>query len=475
MLVDRYLSEDVFAQVPAVASRTDPVLKYLDRLLEDDILFHQVKADLGRRHPRTLWCGRHSTPVEVILRLLIVKHLYHWSFQETEDRVNDSLVLRWFSRVYFEHVPDDTTLLRWAQLIRPETMHALNDRVVELAVQAKVVKGRKLRLDGTCVQTNIHHPTDSGLLVDSVRMLSHFVERAKPLVEGMLAQASGICRSRVRSVRQVAQKLHRLVRRAEVSAQQLEQQEEQQRSLYQQLISSTEQMVRQARQVLTCLIQQTEKQAERLVAQVEPLLPLVERVIFQARIRVLEGKQVTASDKVLSLFEPHTRIIPRHKGGAPVEFGRQVELDEVEGGIVTRYEILAHPDEHGQALQALGRHCRLFGHPPWMLAGDRGVHSAETEVQALAAGVKVVAIPAVGKISPLRQAVERTRRWRRAYRWRAGIEGRIASLRRDYGLRRCDYHGQDGMERWIGFGIVASNLRHIAQAQVIKKAKKPAA
>ncbi len=91
-----------------------------------------------------------------------------------------------------------------------------------------------------------------------------------------------------------------------------------------------------------------------------------------------------------------------------------------------------------------------------MLAGDRGVHSAETEVQALAAGVEVVAIPAVGKISPLRHSVERTRRWRRAYRWRAGIEGRIASLRRDYGLRKCDYHGQDGMERWIGFGIIES-------------------
>jgi IS5 family transposase len=251
-----------------------------------------------------------------------------------------------------------------------------------------------------------------------------------------------------------------------------DQQAEQQRSLYQQLLSSTEQMVRQSRQVVTCLIQQTEKQAERLVAHVEPLLPLVERVIFQARSRVLEGKQVATSDKVLSLFEPHTRIIPRHKGGAPVEFGRQVELDEVEGGIVTRYQILEHPDEHGQGLQALEHHRHLFHHPPWMLAGDRGVHSAETEVQALAAGVELVAIPAVGKLSPLRQAVERTRRWKRAYRWRAGIEGRIASLRRDYGLRRCDYHGQDGMERWVGFGIIASNLRHIAQAQVIKRVKK---
>jgi transposase, IS5 family len=464
----------VFARIPQLAAQTDPVLKHLDRLLDDDVLFSQVKADLARRHPRTLWCGRHSTPVEVILRLLIVKHLYHWSFQETEDLVNDSLVLRWFSRIYFEQVPDDTTLLRWAQLIRPETMHTFNDRVVELASQAKVIKGRKLRLDGTCVQTSIHHPTDSGLLVDSVRVLSRFVERARPLVEGTLTKAAELCRSRLRNARQVAQKLHRLVRRAAAEEQQQAQQAEQQRMLYQQLITTTEQMVRQAQQVVTCLIQQTEKRAERLLAQVEPLLPLMERVIFQARSRVLQGKQVAASDKVLSLFEPQTRIIPRHKGGAAVEFGRQVEFDEVEGGIVTRYQILEHPDEHGQGLQALKHHCHLFGHPPWMLAGDRGVHSAETEVQALVAGVEVVAIPAVGKVSPMRRAVERTRRWKRAYRWRAGIEGRIASLRRDYGLRRCDYHGQDGMERWIGLGIIASNLRHIAQAEVSKKAKKQA-
>lgn len=471
MLVDSYAEEDVFARVPQVAAQTDPVLRHLDKLLDDDRLFKQVKADIARRHPRTLSCGRHSTPVEVILRMLLCKHLYQWSFQETEDRVNDSLVLRWFCRVYFEHVPDDTTLIRWAQLIRPETMHTLNDRSVELASQAKVIKGRKLRLDGTCVQSSIHHPTDSGLLVDSVRVLSHFVQCAKPLVEGKMAGVKEVCRKRLRSARQAAQQLHQLVRRTEIG----EKQQEQQRSLYQQLITTTEQMVRQSRQVVTSLIQQTGKQAECMVAHVEPLLPLVDRVIFQARSRVLEGKQVAASDKVLSLFEPQTRIIPRHKGGAPVEFGRQVEIDEVEGGIVTRYQILEHPDEHGQGLQALEHHCHLFDHPPQWLSGDRGVHSAETEVQALTSGVEVVAIPAVGKVSPLRQEVERTRRWKRAYRWRAGIEGRIASLRRDYGLSRCRYHGQDGMERWIGLGIVASNLRHIAQAQVSKKAKKQAA
>ena len=117
MLIDRHPPEDVFARVPELAAQTDPVLKQLDHLLDDDELFQQVKGDLEQRYRWTLVHGRHSTPVEVILRMLIGKHLYQWSFQETEERVKDSLVLRCFSRVYFERVPDDTTLIRWAHLI----------------------------------------------------------------------------------------------------------------------------------------------------------------------------------------------------------------------------------------------------------------------------------------------------------------------------------------------------------------------
>jgi IS5 family transposase len=331
--------------------------------------------------------------------------------------------------------------------------------VVQLARQAKVTKGRKLRLDATCVQTTIHHPTDSGLLVDSVRVLSRFVQRAKGLVRDRIKNVQVACRSRLRSARKVAQTLHRQLRHK------AEDKEAQQKELYQKLIETTEHMVRQSQQVMAALGQQTGQQARRLLQQAQRVLPLVEGVIAQTRRRVLEGKKMASGQKVLSLFEPHTRAIPRHKGGALVEFGRQVILDEVEGGIVTRYQILEHPTEHGQAIEAVGHHQALFEHPPGLVAGDRGVHSAETEERLLAAGVKRVAIPAAGKLSAERQAIERTRRWKRGYRWRAGIEGRIASLRRDFGWRKSAYHGQNGMERWLGLGVMASNLRRIALAK----------
>jgi IS5 family transposase len=265
------------------------------------------------------------------------------------------------------------------------------------------------------------------------------------------------CRSRLRSARHVAQTLHRQLRRKG------EQKEEEQRALYQKLIQTTKQMMKQADLVASSLIQQTEKKAQRLLASVQPLVPLIERVIVQARSRVLEGKKVPSTEKVLSLYEPHTRAIPRHKGGALVEFGRHVVVDEVEGGIITRFEVCEQPHEHGQADEALAHHQHLFEHPPRWLAGDRGMHAAGTRERAEAAGVKTVAIPAVGKLSEEQRTHERSRAFKRAYRWRAGIEGRIHSLRRDYGLRRCGYHGQDGMQRWIGLGIIASNLRRIAR------------
>ena len=314
MLIDRYSKEDIFVRVPNMTQRIDPVLLRLDQLLDDDQLYQQVRHDFGQRHRWTLVHGRHSTPVEVLLRLLLLKHLFGWSYQQTEDRVDESLVLRWFARLYWQPTPDDTTLIRWANTLQPETLHQLNDRVVELARQARVTQGRKMRLDATCVQTQIHHPTDSGLLVDSVRVLSRLVRRAKTFIKDEITQVQQVCRSRLLTARRVAQTLRRKG----------EEKEAEQKALYQKLVETAEHMVQQASQVVAALEPQTEQHAQRLLHSAKLVLPLVQRVIAQTRSRVLEGKKVPSEQKVLSLFEPHTRAIPRHKGGALIEFGRQV-------------------------------------------------------------------------------------------------------------------------------------------------------
>lgn len=478
MLIDRYPAEDVFARVPELAGQTDPVLVQLDRLLDDDLLFQRVRADLVRRHRLTAVHGRHSTPAEVILRLLVVKHLYAWSYQETEERVADSLVLRWFARMYFRRVPHATTLLRWAQTIQPGTLQLLNDRAAQLAAQARVTRARKLRVDGTVVETTIHHPTDSGLLGDGVRVLTRLIKRAQPLVGAALAGTRDAFRDRTRTMRRTLRALHRLVRRTGEAV------EAEQRQLYARLIQTTEQVIEQTQQVQQTLSARLRRlrpgvpdrvRGERLRQAVERFLPLVEQVVRQARTRVLEGGKVPAQEKIVSLFEPHTRILQRRKTGVPIEFGRHVVLDEVEGGIVTRYHLLpAGAGEHGELLTAVAHHQQVFGHPPDLVAGDRGFHLPPAQAAALQqAGVKQVAVPWQGPASAERRALEHSRAWRRRYRWRAGIEGRIHSLRRDYGLKRCRDHGEVGMERCVGWGILASNLWHMGQA-CAKRASKVA-
>jgi IS5 family transposase len=167
-----------FAHIPAPGMATDAGLRHLDTLRDDDVLFQAVRADLVRRFPATSRCGRPATPVEGILRMLAVKHRSHWSYEQAEQWVGDRLVLRQFCRVSTARVPDDTTLLRRANLIQPQTRARLLDHVVALARQHHGTRGRTLRRDSTVVETNVHDPVDSTLLADDAR--AHHPPRQAP-------------------------------------------------------------------------------------------------------------------------------------------------------------------------------------------------------------------------------------------------------------------------------------------------------
>ncbi len=459
MLRDRYEPMNVFAVVPALSYTLDRVIAHLDTLLDDDTLFQTVKADLAKRFPRTLIDGRPSTPVEVILRMLVIKHLYNWSYAQTAHWVSDSLVLRQFCRIYFERVPDASTLIRWANLIQPATLHQLLDHVVSLAHQLKVTRGRKLRIDGTVVETTIHHPSDSTLLYDGVRVLGRTLRKAKQLLHETPAKGRQLFRERTRSAKRRMKRIMEVARqRGEDAAQRL-------KTTYQQLLDVAAEMVEQAQQVGTALHQQTSAAGKRLAETLEHYVPLVEQVIEQTTRRVLQGEQVPAGEKVVSLFEPHPAIIRKGKAGKATEFGRVVWLDEVDGGIISRYDVLeGNPDESAQLVPSLKHHRDLFAHPPTMLTGDRGVYSSSNERRAREQGVKYVVLPKPGAKSKRRIVHEGQRWFRQGRTWRAGIEGRISGLKRGHGLARCRYHGSDGMERWVGWGIIAHDLQVIAQA-----------
>ena len=179
----------------------------------------------------------------------------------------------------------------------------------------------------------------------------------------------------------------------------------------------------------------------------------------------MAGEAVPAADKLVSLFEPHSAVIRRGKVPMPTEFVSKLLLDEVEGGLVTRYVILdGNPPDAAQFAASLDHHHVQFGHPPHTTAADRAFSTAANERYASQAGVDCVALPHVGKCSAQRRAWEQRPAFRRAARFRAGIEGRISVLKRAFGLRRCRYHGLAGMERWVGWGVLAHNLRQISRS-----------
>jgi hypothetical protein len=143
-----------------MAARIDPILCRLDALLDNDDLSQAGCADVDCRHLRTRIVP--STPAASRLCMLLRTHLQHWSVQEMEDQVDQSLVQRGVCRLSRHETPDDMTRIRWAHTLQPETQHRLVDRTAEWARQATATTGRTLRLDATCVQTEIPHPTDSG-------------------------------------------------------------------------------------------------------------------------------------------------------------------------------------------------------------------------------------------------------------------------------------------------------------------------
>jgi len=324
-----------------------------------------------------------------------------------------------------------------------------------------VTRGRKLRVDTTAVETDIHFPTDSALIGDGVRVVSRLLRRGKAVLGEAASGLNEAFRSRVRAVRRLSQQLHRIARRKGDAGRAAL------KAAYGRLAATARRTAAQGRRVLKALRERADAPgARRLAARLEEVLPRLKQGIDQAWRRVILGETVPSGEKLLSLFEPHTQVIPRFKAGKAVEFGRKIRLDEVEGGLITGYAVLGQGGGQDQPYlaDALAGHQRAFGRAPDLLAADRGMASAANERLAKEAGVKRVALPHVGKAPPRRRAEERGRRFRRAYRFRAGIEGRIHALRRDRGLKRCRYHGERGMGRWVGWGILTHNLAKVAGA-----------
>ncbi|MBM3301497.1 MAG: ISNCY family transposase, partial [Deltaproteobacteria bacterium] len=412
MVVDRYAVDPSFAEWSRrLGIVLTPELEELDKLLDDVELFDLFKRDFQERYPNSLSTGRYSTPVEVLVRGLTLKHAQGWSFEELEEALRNNVMVRKFCRLYFHKAPDDTVLIRWDNELKPSTLEALNGRVVEAARRLKVTRGRKLRTDTTVVETHIHYPSDSSLLADGVRVISRLAKRAKHLV-GQIGEdvedIKPLFRDRMGAVkRRIKILLESSKAKAEAGKARF-------RKAYIELVDIAKASVNQAQELIGVLNEMPSRvsapvaeQVERVSEQLRVFYPRVQQVITQTIRRVIDHQVVPAAEKLVSLFEPHTAIIPKEKAGQAVQFGRKVKLDEVDGGIISHYTVEAgNPHDSTLFPDSLDAHRERFEKPPDLAATDRGFWSADNEKKALEAGVKQVVIPKSGRRSKERIAYE---------------------------------------------------------------------
>ena len=437
-------------------------MQHADAVLEDEEIITTVYEVLGKRHPKSRSRGRRGVPADTVLRLLVLKHIRNWSYQTLEREVRANLVYRDFTRVGAGKMPDAKTIGRWGVALGPQALKQIHERIVKIAAEKGVTTGRRMRVDTTVVEANIHYPTDSTLLGDGVRVLTRTMKKITKIVGSIGTKL----RDRSRGVKFRLLEIGRVARaKGAINRDKLKER-------YDHLLNATSRVVGQAKR-FSAEIAQGVKRATTVVKQLaleglrhqlDEMVPLVKQVMKQTRARIFHGN-TRSEGKLVSVFEPSTEIIRKGKASKPTEFGKMVKLQEAENQIITDYEVYAQrPHDSDLLIPAIDRHQTVLGRVPRLVAADAAFYSARNEAAAKAKGVKRVCIPNRSTKSPERKREQKKRWFRDGQKWRTGCEGRVSVTKRRHGLSRCRYKGSTGMHRWVGLGVIADNLINIGRA-----------
>lgn len=448
----------LFGVVTSPEALMDPILRRMDELMNDEELIDQVVAAQRNRFPKSSRRGRYGTPAEVVLRLLALKHLKNWSYEQLEWEVTGNVVYRRFCRIDGTKVPDAKTMIRQNKLLEGPALRALFDRIVGISVEKKTTRGRRMRIDTTVVEAPIRYPTDSGLLEDAVRVVYRNMRRLLDAGIKLPSKLVDVSRSVTRRCNEIKQALRKKGDEAREAI----------KTPYRGLLRITGRLVRQAvnsldvaRSQMKRLGEEGKRKAARAVGKLETILPRARQVIRQTRARIVCGV-TNSSGKLISIFEPHAQILRRGKLHRPTEFGNLVKVQEAENGIITDIGVVAAKHDSLLLVPAVERHAQVFGHAPKVVSTDRGFHSGKGEQRIKELGVHHAAIPKPGHRSAKRIAHERQRWFRRARAWRAGGEARISRLKNHFGMQRSIYRGAGGTERTALWAGIANNLIVVA-------------
>jgi len=445
-----------FVTEPIYKRVNDPELDKIKEVIDTSNLMDEFYRVLIEDKAVTTDFGRPSKSIDVIIKLLILRRLYRWSYRDTEAMGNDRITVRKFLGLRDEAAPDHTVLSRWNKRIPERIFKELNRLLVAYAKKKKVTSGRKMRTDTTVVEGNIHHPTDSSLLEDSVRKLGALAKKAKELGLSTGERVRDYSRSAKRRVLHIVKYARK---RSEAHIDMFQKH-------YQELVQITKRAVSSAKHIYKEIVQRSDDIIlEPLKRAYERYIPRIERVMDQTKRRVFHGEKVPSSEKLISIHEEHLYPIRKGKKSKPVEFGQMCKVQESEGGVITDWECYhSQPSDSRLFIPSIEKHTEIFKKPPHLASGDRGFWSEENESSAYGHGVRRVCIPKRGKKSKARIAHEKQRWFKQGMRFRTGNEATISILKRRYGMGQCQDRGQKGMDNWVALSCIARNLWTIAHA-----------
>jgi len=430
---------DVFAE-HEIGRELKAMSQWLDAHRE---LLTLVAGDLRRKGMKET--GRQGLPAEAVLRCGLLKQYRQLSYEELAFHLEDSASFRAFARLPWGLSPKKSALQTTISAIRAETWEAINHAVLASARREKVEEGAIVRLDSTVTAALMHEPSDSSLLWDAVRVMV-------PLLKEADAFLRGIGRA-WRDHQRAAKKRWRRIQFTRGRPQRV--------PLYRELIKITRATLAYLRDAAAALTQASSPAAELWRAKVRHYEPLMQQIIAQTERRVLYGEAVPASEKLVSLFEPHADIIV--KGSRDVDYGHKLNLTAGKSGLILDLVIEAgNPADRERLLPMLKRHIALYGKAPRQAAADGGYASRDNLAEAKACGVTDMAFHKKAGLS-IEDMVRSHWVYRKLRNFRAGIEASISCLKRAYGLARCTWRGLDHFNAYVWSSVVAYNLALFAR------------
>jgi len=426
-------------------------LKAIDDLLSSQPTIGELAVqDLSAGDPET---GRPGMTGEEAIRALVLKQVNQWSYSDLWFQLHDSQTSRAFMGYGIgDLVPSRSALAENIKKLRAETLESILRVVLDMAEKAGVEKGRKVRIDTTAVQSNIHHPFESDQLWDVVRVLTRLMEKAKVLTADELTITFA---DRTRR----AKRRYRGAWNAKTKAKRKEQ--------YQDLLKVTREVMGAARRVANLLegfSAQTagaSAKAVRIRGEILRVLALAETLCDTTQRRVIDDEPVASTEKVLSIFEDHTDVI--RKDRRETIYGHKIRLTGGASSLILDCRVLdGNPADSSLAVDAVKRQKELYGQFPRQIALDGGFASKINLAEIKGLGVQDVAFSKRRGLE-ISDMTKSTWIYRRLRDFRAGIEGCISFLKRCFGLDRCSWRSFASFKAYVQASVLSFNLLVLAR------------